>query len=172
VVDLSQDSKKYGSRHRELSDRYVGVNYQFNPDAPFNDIISHLTWKHGGNVHDLRIVNVTQSSEYDTSGYYAGKNCVNLNSSAYSLTSNQPNRWLSFNFKRIGVKVRHYSIRSRADVGANGRNPRSWLIEVSDDGVSWRDVSRETDNKELNGANLSHTFLISSPTMSRFVRIR
>jgi hypothetical protein len=70
------------------------------------------------------------------------------------------------------VKATHYSIRTPMDLGANSYNPRSWVVEVLDDGVSWREVSRETDSQDLNGANFSHTFSITNPTLSRFLRIR
>jgi hypothetical protein len=128
--------------------------------------------KHGGNVHDRGIVKVAQSSEYNTSGPYPAKNCVDFNSSSFSLTSDQPNQWLSFDFKEMRMKATHYLIRTRTDVGANHINPRSWVIEVSDDGVSWQEVSRETNDQHLNGANLSHTFNISNPMTSRFLRFR
>jgi hypothetical protein len=114
---------------------------------------------------------VTQSSEYEYDSYPA-KNCVDLNSSSFSLTSRQPNQWLSFDFKEMRVKATHYSIRTRMDIGANSHNPRSWVVKVSDDGVSWREVSRETGSQDLNGPGLSHTFSITNPTMSRFLRIQ
>jgi hypothetical protein len=172
VMELSQDSKEYCNRYRELSDRYVAASYQFNPNAPFKGIIWYLTTKHGGNVHDRGIIQVTQSSEYDRFGSYAAKNCVDLNSSLFSLTSDQPNQWLSFDFKRMRVKATHYSIRTRTNVGANSINTRSWLIEVSDEGASWQEVSRETEDQNVNGANRSHTFNISNPMMCRFLRFR
>jgi hypothetical protein len=172
VMELSRDSKEYSNRYRELCDRYGAASHQFNPNAPFKGIIWYLTTKYGGNVHDRRIIEVTQSSEFNTSGSYGAKNCVDLHSSSFSLTSNQPNQWLSFDFKCMRVKATHYSIRTRTDIGANSFNPRSWLIEVSDEGASWREVSRETEDQNVNGANLSHTFSISNPMMGRFLRFR
>jgi hypothetical protein len=172
VIELWRDSKEYRSRRGELSDRYTTKHQEFNPDAPFNGIFSDLTLKHGGNVHDRGIVNVAQSSECNTSGPYPAKNCVDFNSSSFSLTSHQPNQWLSFDFKEMRMRATHYSIRTRTDIGAFYINPRSWVIEVSDDGVSWREVSRETNDENLNGANLSHSFSISNPTISRFLRFR
>jgi hypothetical protein len=86
VVELSNDSREYGSRCHKLSDRYIEGSHRFNPNAPFNDIISYLISKHGGNVYDLGIVSLAQSSEYEYDSYPA-KNCVDLNSSSFSLTS-------------------------------------------------------------------------------------
>jgi hypothetical protein len=172
VIELARDSKEYCSRCRELSHQYIERSHRFDPNAPFNGIISYPTSKHGGNVHHCGIVNMTQSSEFNASGSYPAKNCVDLNSSSFSLTNNQPNQWLSFDFNGMRMKATCYSIQTRTDAGPNSIHPRSWVIEVSDDGVSWREVSRETSNKDLNGANLSHTFHISNPIMSRFVRFR
>jgi hypothetical protein len=69
VIELWRDSKEYRSRRSELSDRYTTESREFNPPEPFNGLISYLTSKHGGNIHDRGIVNVTQSSESSTSGH-------------------------------------------------------------------------------------------------------
>jgi hypothetical protein len=172
IIPLSRESQEYRRRNWELSDRYRCVSHTFNMSSPFDGIISYLTSKHGGNIHDRGIVCVRQSSEYDSTGHYAAKNCIDLNSSSFTITGNEPNQWLSIDFKEMRVKATHYSIRTRKDLGANSHTPRSWTIEVSEDGELWQEVDKKIDRMELNGGNLSNTYAILKPTLSRFLRFR
>jgi len=169
LIHQVADTKSMSDRRTELNFRYKyrGKTFAFSESAPFNGIFSYLTSKHGGNVHDKGIVSVTQSSTY--SNLYA-KNCVDLNSDSYSETESQPNQWISFDFKEMKVRVTNYSIRAAHVQGCS--NPKSWVIEVCDDGKSWEEVDRQGENQYLNGENFSHTFNISNPRFCRFLRLR
>jgi hypothetical protein len=45
-------------------------------------------------------------------------------------------------------------------------------VEVSQDGLEWKEIDRRLDCEELNGPDRSATFTIGTPVESRFVRIR
>jgi hypothetical protein len=169
VIPLLSESQEYRCRNIALSHRYCGESHPLDRNSPFDGIIAYLTAKHGGNVHDRGIVCMTQSSEH---GGCPAKNCVDLNSSSFTVTGDAPNQWLSFDFKSMHVKATHYSIRTRSDLGANSWAPRSWRIEVSEDGKLWRVVDKQMDRMELNGGNLSETYEIRKPILSRFFRLQ
>jgi hypothetical protein len=45
-------------------------------------------------------------------------------------------------------------------------------VEISQDGLEWKEVDRRIDCEELNGSDRIATFKINDPVESEFVRIR
>jgi hypothetical protein len=75
-----------------------------------------------------------------------------------------------YDFKKRRIVPTHYAIRtfSRRPGSAN---LKSWLVETSADGESWREVVREEDNKQLNGCRLTRTFVVAGGGECRFIRL-
>jgi hypothetical protein len=67
--------------------------------------------------------------------------------------------------------VTHDFLRSNGE-GVNGRHLKSWVLEASDDGSTWKEVDRREDAKEMNGPNCSSIFEVQSVVEARFIRIR
>jgi hypothetical protein len=63
----------------------------------------------------------------------------------------------------------HYTIRTN-EHGPGNLHLRSWLVETSADGKSWREVDREENNK-LNGSWFTATFPVARGEESRFIRL-
>jgi hypothetical protein len=64
----------------------------------------------------------------------------------------------------------HYTIRTdRHDPGSP--HLKSWVVETSADGKSWREVDREEDNKQFNGAGFTGTFAVAGGGECRFIRL-
>jgi hypothetical protein len=81
-----------------------------------------------------------------------------------------PNNWICYDFKERRIVPTHYTIRT------NGHGPgcfhlKSWLVETSVDGKSWREVAREEDNKQLNGKWFIGTFPVAGGGGCRFIRL-
>jgi hypothetical protein len=135
-------------------------------DSPLCGIISYLTSQHGGNVSDRGIVNVSWSTAYSSS--YSAKNAVDLLSTSYFQSLNQPNQWLCYDFKNRKIRPTHYSIH------ANSSNHwlRSWIFEGSIDGSIWTELDRRTDDQSTNSNHPIGTFSISNPCECQFVRLR
>jgi hypothetical protein len=53
--------------------------------------------------------------------------------------------------------------------GAN--HLKSWLVETSADGASWREVAREEDNERLDGYLSAGTFAVAASVECRFIRL-
>jgi coenzyme F420-reducing hydrogenase delta subunit len=134
-------------------------------------IISYLTSKHGGNVHDLGVIEVTSSSV----GGYHPRNVVDLQnrvSSSTFYTKHIPNSWICYDMKDMEIALSHYSIIS-CQAGPNqASHPKSWRIEVSMDGSAWTEVHQCTNNSELNGSDLIGTFKVTQSIRCRLIRIR
>jgi hypothetical protein len=160
-------------------------------DVP-DGIIAHLTRECGGNVHDRHVVDVTCGSfEKETQGAnphsgawnndptWAAKKAADLETDSYfqsaCRTKNEDNphtrnNWICYNFKERRIVPTHYTIRTYH--GAPGHEHlKSWLVETSADGETWREVAREEDNKQLNGSRFTGTFPVAGGGECRFIRL-
>jgi hypothetical protein len=155
-------------------------------DVP-DGIIAHLTRECGGNVHDHNVFEVTSGSfereryganphsgAYDNHPDYAAKNAADWEadsrfSSAYrrreEAIPHARNNWVCYDFKERRIVPTHYAIRT---VGS-GHHLKSWLVETSVDGESWREVAREEDNGQLNGKWFTRIF--AGGRECRFIRL-
>jgi hypothetical protein len=160
-------------------------------DVP-DGIIAHLTRECGGNVHDRHVVDVTcgsfedeikganpHSGAYDNRADCCAKNVADMGSgssfrSAYrKREENIPhtrNNWVSYDFKERRIMPTHYAIRTH-ERGPGWENLKSWLIETSTDGESWREVDHKEDNKQLNGPFRTGIFMIPGGEKCRFIRL-
>ena len=137
------------------------------PIDPLNGIIAQLTREYGGNVHVKGVVEVTASSV----SWIRCEHCaVEFGSDSRFCSENKPNSWIRYDFKGRRVAPTSYSIRSD-----DWRYPRSWVLEVSNDGRdgSWDIVDRRK-NEVWNGRYAIQNFRISAPPSQsfRFVRLR
>jgi hypothetical protein len=114
-------------------DRVMLHETRFAPDGKSLDgIISHLTSKCGGNVHNNGIITASSSSVYDSRH---PKNALDFqNVSTYFISDNVANSWICLDFKNMDVTPTHYSILSHLGQTNQQRHPKSWCLEVSGDG--------------------------------------
>jgi hypothetical protein len=134
-------------------------------------VVSYLTTKHGGNVHDKGVISVTSSAVY-ASGYDL-RNAVDLqNKSSMFCSKNEPKSWICYEMKTMEIILTHYSILS-SPFGPNlTHHPKSWYVEVSLDGQEWREVHRCGENSDLNGSNQIGTYEVNEWLRCRFVRLQ
>ena len=81
------------------------------------------------------------------------------------------NNWICFDFRKHRVVPTDYTIRS-AIWDANDTHPRNWVIEGSNDDISWTIIDEENDCPFLNGKNVVHTFRMNRPNLKEFQYIR
>jgi hypothetical protein len=147
-----------------------GREISYESSRPFDGIISYLTAKHKGNLTDLGIVNATSSSQGD--GNWAAKWCIDHRCTKAFCSQPKPNQWLQLDFKDASILATHYSILSRQDIERGQHHPRSWVVEVGSDGVTWSVVDGRDGDDHLNGKGIHHTFEIATPTAGRYLRLR
>jgi hypothetical protein len=151
-------------------------------------VIAHLTRECGGNVHDRHVVDLTCGSfEKQTKGldddpnnpHWAAKNATNFDTesafgSAYREKAEHilytRNNWICYDFKERRIVPTHYTIRTN-DSGPGGSHLKSWLVETSADGKTWREIDHKGNNKQLNGARFTGTFAVASGGECRFIRL-
>jgi hypothetical protein len=75
-----------------------------------------------------------------------------------------------YDFKERRIVPTHYTIRMSA-WGPGYSHLKSWLIETSVDGKSWREVAHEEDNKQLNSQHFTGTFAVAGDGECRFIRL-
>jgi hypothetical protein len=131
-------------------------------------IIDYLTEKAGGNVHEKGAVVVTASS-----ACCPLKNVVDLRRVGHFGTHNTPNSWIGLEFKKVRIVPTHYSITTdHTGPGWTAVYPRSWVVEIGDDGKDWTEVDRQSDSSLLDGPDRTVVFPIAKPKECCFVRLR
>jgi hypothetical protein len=153
-------------------------------DVP-DGIIAHLTKKYGGNVHDHHVVEVTSGSfeketqELDDPDWRAAKNATDFETGSFFSSAfrgkeedipHTRNNWICYDFKERRIVPTHYTIRTNeSDLGLE--HLKSWLVETSADGKTWREVDHKENNKQLNGTYFTGTFPVAGGGECRFIRL-
>ena len=149
---------------KAVTDLARGMVFACDSSQPLKGIIEHLTSECGGNVQE--VVEVTASSCYSGEP----KSVAELGKASGFQSNNEADSWICYNFKDRRVAPESYSIRSHDGLS----HPKSWDLEVSNDGASWKVVDSRKNNSSLNGNYLIRNFKINpSPCEGfRFVRLR
>jgi hypothetical protein len=131
-------------------------------------IISYLTKKHGGNVHDKGIVRITSKSVWDEG--YSVRNVADLTDDRYFISENKSGQWIRWDFLQVPVRPTHYSFTASQ---LHGWNMKSWSMEGSLDGEVWTEIDRQTDNRDFEKDGAHHTawFAFSKTMVCRFIRM-
>jgi hypothetical protein len=64
----------------------------------------------------------------------------------------------------------HHTIRT-SRLGPGDAHLRSWLIEISADGKSWREVARKENTNQLNSERFAGTLPVAGCGECRFIRL-
>jgi hypothetical protein len=127
-------------------------------------IISHLTKKHGGNVHEKGIVTITSKSVNDENPRTDIKSLADLTSNALFCSENAPDQWVCWDFRDMRVCPTHYTL--------TGYRLKSWVLEQSLDGQTWTEIDWQTGNQDFAGDRwTTASFAVSSPAACRFIRL-
>jgi hypothetical protein len=126
-------------------------------------IISYLTRKHRGNVHDKGIVTITSKSVLNDDPKLALRNLADLTHDSCFQSKNEPDQWVCWDFHEMRVRPTHYTIRTFG--------LKSWVVEGSLDGEAWTEIDRETDNVDFNRWGKTTSFAVSNSAECRFIRL-
>jgi hypothetical protein len=169
---------------KKIKTKDVWCSEEVELDVP-DGIIAHLTRECGGNVHDRHVVEVTSGSfEKETQGlddpdWRAAKNATDFETDSYFWSAYRDkkediphtrNNWICDDFKKRRIVPTHYTIRTN-DGDPGKEHLKSWLVETSADGKTWREVDHKENNKQLNGAHFTSTFPVAGGGECRFIRL-
>jgi hypothetical protein len=121
-------------------------------------IISYLTNKHGGNVHDKGVVTLTATQGREDSV----KNLVDLTSPSRFVSNTEWGQWVCWDFGGMRVRPTHYTMNA---LGLN-----SWVVEASLDGENWTEIDRKTNRQVFSPFGVG-SFTIMNPEECRFIRL-
>jgi hypothetical protein len=153
------------------SDGITLAEYPFNPNRPFDGIIAAMTEQCGDNVETKGLVQAISSSCLDPNRF-APKNISDLTANSNFVSENKPDQWVGYDFKGRKVGIKGYAIRSRFDGWTNSSNPKSWVIEVSDDQRLWIEADWKANNHELNATNVWRGFATQRQVYGQFIRLK
>jgi hypothetical protein len=138
--------------------------------AALSGIISYLTAKCGGNVHDRGVVEVTASSVFDI---HYPQNTTDLGTEfSYFCSENQPGQWICMDFKTVRIEPPHYTVQSRCKFSHSGGRLKNLAVENSDDGASWTEIDRRENNSDLNREWAVKTLAVSRSGSFGRIRLR
>jgi hypothetical protein len=142
-----------------------GVEFPLKATKSLEGIISHLTQKHEGNVHNKGIVAITSKSvRYDDNSWYPAQIVADLTSGSYFLSKDDPGQWLCWDFHEMRLRPTHYTIKSAC--------LKSWVVESSLDFVNWTEIDRRTDNEDFKSNHfVPASFTVSKLEDCRFIRL-
>jgi hypothetical protein len=138
------------------------VHCPLKEDKSTEGMISHLTKKHDGNVHEKGIVTMTSKSIYDDNPKCAAKHVVDLVGNYWFMSKDEPGQWVCWAFCQMRVRPTHYIITA---VGL-----KSWVVEGSLDGETWTEVHRQTNSQTFKERN-QVSFAVGNADAFRFLRL-
>jgi hypothetical protein len=142
----------------------------FSSTVVADGVLSFLGKLYQGNPHDKSIICAT-GTPYSGQALHQPRNATELQTDSYFCSQNGPNQFLTYDFKNARIAVTHYFLRSNGG-GVNDNHLKSWVLEASDDGSTWKEIDRRENATELNGTNSSSAFEVQSIVETRFIRIR
>ena len=163
---LETELKKSAEEQAKAKEKLT-KEFNYNSSNQFNGIISHLKRACGGNVHVKGVVNIKASSnrwnechqlvDYGTIGLWG--------------SNDEPNSWVSFDFKEKKISLSSYTLKSRID--ADCLHPVQWEIEGSNDESSWNSLdSRNTREQCGTGVVMNYSCNKGNHGFYRFIRMR
>jgi hypothetical protein len=136
--------------------------FVFSKGHEFDGILSSLTKKCGGNVHEKGIVNITSSGD-------AGNKCWQVADHGWTgfwASLNVPNSWICFDFRNTQISVKSYTLNSDSKIS---QIPVHWVVEGSNDQNNWMEIDKK-DTQELDGRSIVKNFSCSTHHSSKFFR--
>jgi hypothetical protein len=107
---------------------------------------------------------VTSKSVARSDPYFDPDQVADLTSERNFCSMNAPGHWICWDFGELRVRPTQYKI--------FGVQFESWVIEVSMDGTSWKEIDRKTNNQYLCQDRWEKASLtVSKPGACRFLRL-
>ena len=151
------------------SDEKIGRVFSYDTARPLDGIIAYLTMNCGGNIHEKGVVDITASGS-NTNGEHC-MNAADLGANTYFASKDAPNSWICYNFKAKRVIPTSYSIRSFHS-GPGAFHPKSWVLEGSNNGLTWETLDKRENNNDLNDKHVIRNFSITEGDGKEFEYLR
>lgn len=148
-----------------------GQTFKVTNENTFSGIFSYLKNNSSNKIDDIVNITVSSSNNEGYEQFYPINMLLYNKKNKFFATKSIENSWVCFDFKEHRVIPTDYTLRSY-NYGQNSCHPKSWVIEGSNDNISWEILDEQTNCPYLNGCNLSHTFKIKNENSKEFKFIR
>ena len=167
----AKDNQSNNAKQKKPRKRETNISTTIKPSKSENmkGIFHYLS-----NVFDTKevstIVTVT-SSPFNPQ--YPPQNVIDRadNDMVYFESNNEPNSWISFDFKDLKISLSHYALKTWF-WPENFQHLRSWVVEGSDNGEDWTELDQRTNTNDLNDSLAFRRFKCSMNLYCRYIRIR
>ena len=165
-IKINKEKNDLNKKRYKKSD----LKFLINDKNSFSGIINYLNNKSNGKIENE--IDITSSSlKHPNDERYKPKVVTLFNDNdKFFWSENQENNWLCFDFNHYKIIPTHYTIKSIKN--NNDRHPKSWVIEGSNDKISWVPLDVQNDCSLINGYCITHTFDIKNDDEKEFKYIR
>jgi hypothetical protein len=148
----------------------IGRIFEYKSDLDANGVIYFLS-TNGGKA-EWKNSSLTGAVKLSSSSIEKGKLHTLVEREPAELwTKDVPSSWLAIDLRQGRLLPTQYTLRH----GGNSKSDalRTWLLQASNDGTSWDEISRHQNDTSLNGGFATKTWKIdlAKPTMYRYFRI-
>ena len=164
IKNVTNEPKSSESRYKKTNKALASFKYE---NKEFSGIINFLREKSSKKIENE--ISITSTS------YQSGSNplyvTIHEDQSKYFNPCNQENNWICFDFRNYRVIPTDYTMKSM-NFGKGWCHPKSWVLEGSNDNITFEVLDEEKECSYLNGNSLAHTFKIQNQTSKEFRYIR
>jgi hypothetical protein len=172
---LNSSIRNFESNMRDVESKLatlpVDVECPMQELNSLNGIISFLANKCKGNVHELRLVNVTAKSV--NSDFSPPRSLVELNAPSFFMSNSRGDQWICYEFRRMRIRPTRYAFQTagnKYDGRDAGFHPKSWVVETSLDEKKWTEVDRQTNVMDANHEFVIRSFPLVNAAECRYIR--
>lgn len=157
------NNKRYKTNTEKNNDddeKEKGKVFSYSKEKVWDGILNYLCKKSNGEIDNE--IKITASSNRDND---LPKNVTNYEDDlSYFYSLNQSNSFLCFDFNKYKVIITDYTIKSKD----SSYNPKSWVIEASNNQETWEIIDSQDDFQGLRDSNQICTFKISNNIISLY----
>lgn len=180
-MDLIEDNSLNYSMWKSLT-RRLQLPLSESPYVPSRYLCSssgHLV-EDDGHHHGIfsylngKYIKFTSAVSCSSSSKLVGnvENILIMSGNSAFQTKNLPNQWIKVFFKCGAVKVSSYQIRSYNYDANQHHHLKSWVLEGSNDDISWVQIDEHIDDDSLNGRLKVGTYHVNNNSVFRYIRLR
>lgn len=145
------------------------MKIEYDEKRPFNGVFHYLMDKHKKDLFTNNIIHLN----FSTCATNNPSSIVYQSQSPVFQTDNHPNSWIAFDFSNMKIRLTSYSLMSYYLGKPNFANPKSWVIEGSNDARMWIELDRQVENPDLNGKSKIKNFPIKEKFQAfKFIRMK
>ena len=162
-INLNPVKRQFMSAYTNVANAPPYICLPYRPQHAFEGIFHFLAQQSGGNPHTTGLVTLEASSTQAI----AVHRILDYGPNDYFSTRDLPRQWIKFHFHCHRVSLNGYTYKTHSVHGSG--HSRSWTLDGSDDGLTWRVIHQVEDTTELmNYGAVYHASFPATPFFTHF----